>query len=734
VTALRSRAVWLYVLLVGAFFYQPLSTQTFYFRDLYRLFYPKRLFLAAALRSGQIPLWDPMTQGGVPFLANPSNFALHPSNVLYLVLPVLAAFNLVLVLHVLFCAVAAYWLARDSGLSMAAAFVAGIGYAFCGFTLSSANLTPLLLGLPWIPATIALAQRAIRESRSLLPAAVAAAMPLYGGAAELTAMMFVVLTVWFVFAPGLPRKRAAVTIAFLLAGAAGFSLLQTLPATGVLAESSRGSGLPYATFTAWSVAPQRLPELVVPHYFGDTDSLDDARYTGRQYETGGYPYIISIYFGIPLLLLAACGARQRPMLAALAVLALLLSLGKHLPGFRLIYDYVPLVTIFRYPVKAQIAALLPVAILAAYGVQYAQRPRARQALAGVAGMAAIALALVSVHAALVAAAFAVAVWSRREWAIAAVVAADLLIAGWGVNDFAPRSIYDPPPLTAAVRATVQDGRFYAATKPSNLRAPTDDLMWLAQFQIRTFDDYNAPLFGIRSVYHTDYDGLAPVRMARIVNAIDRMPWPVRKGLLDRTDVRGILAPVPLHLPGLTEVATMPIVGEPLRLYANAGAVPARFVSSAIMARGDASAARLLLAQRDLSRVILEAPPAPLGNCGTAAVTVLTRTINSARYQLDAPCDGYLVLAENHYPGWTATLDGHPATHVRADYAFTAIPVPRGRHTITRRYFPPRLLAGLAGVVITALLLFALDRRRTRTLQIPAASGKLTEVLSDGVFV
>ena len=698
---MRNRSVWLFVALVGAFFFQPLTTATFYFRDLYRLFYPKKLFFVAAIRSGQLPLWDPMTHGGSPFFANPQNFTLHPSNLLYLVLPALTAFNLVLVLHVLFCALAAYWLARDSGLTTSSAFIAGAAYAFCGYTLSTANLLPFLLALPWIPLTIALTQRALRESRSLIPAAISAAMPLYCGAADLTAMMFLIVVVWFLF-----DRRAYAAIAFVLLGAAGLSLVQTLPTTSVVAQSTRAEGMTYEAFTQWSVAPQRLPELVIPRYFGDTDSLVEERYHGRKYESQGYPYIISIYLGVPLLLLAACGARQRPALAVLAAIALALSLGSHLPGFRLIYEHVPFVTLFRYPVKAQMAALLPLAMLAAIGL--GRMPRTPLKIA--AAVMAIALAFFSLHAAIAAAAFALAVHSRREWAVAAVVAADLLIAGWGVNDFAPRDLFAPPPLTAAVRATVGDGRLFAAQKPIHLRAPDDDLMWLARHQVQTFDNYNAPIFGVRSVFNTDYDGLAPARMGRLARTIERMPWDVRKRLLDRSDARGVLAPVPLS--GMRETATLPTTREPLHLYANSDAAPARFVSSIIPARDEREAARLLLGQRDLSSVILERP-AVAGDCGSAPVQVLARGINAMRYEVDAPCGGYVVFAENHYDGWSATVDGAAAQHVRADYAFTAVAVGEGRHVIERRYFPPRLWAGLIGALATAVLLFAIDRRRVR---------------------
>src|SRR5215212_3084830 len=113
----RDRAVWLYGLITAVFFYRPLTTGTFFFRDYYGFFYPKKVLLASALKAGTFPLWDPFTNGGRPFLATPSSAALHPANLLYAILPPLVASNWLLVLHVFFCAVAAYWLARVAGMT-----------------------------------------------------------------------------------------------------------------------------------------------------------------------------------------------------------------------------------------------------------------------------------------------------------------------------------------------------------------------------------------------------------------------------------------------------------------------------------------------------------------------------------------------------------------------------------------------------------------------------------------
>src|SRR5439155_8032908 len=131
-----------------------------------------------------------------------------------------------------------------------------------------------------------------------------------------------------------------------------------------------------------------------------------------------------------------------------------------------------------------------------------------------------------VHAAVAALAMALAVRSgeRRRAAIAAVVALDLAVGGAGVNVYAPRALFDEPPIAADVRRLVGTGRFYAAKRQIVLSAPTNEIFWLARWQIATLAGYTAAMFRIPVIYHTDYDGLAPRHIAAIGEQIDRMPW------------------------------------------------------------------------------------------------------------------------------------------------------------------------------------------------------------------
>jgi len=689
---IRDRVVGLYALLTLVFFHEPLTTKTFFFRDVYQFFYPKRLLLADALRAGTFPLWDPFTNGGQPFLATPNNGAFHPSNLLYAVMPTIVAFNFILVFHIFLCAVAAYWLARVVGLSRVAAFVVGIAYAFAGVTLSGGNLCAWLLAFPWIPLTIGLAHRALRDGRRMLPAAIAASMPLYAGMADLTALLFVLLFAWIATVRvRASLRRRLIVAAFVLIGAIGLTLLVTLPATSVISQSPRGVvKRTFESFTVWSVHPRRLPELIVPQFFGPTDTINN--YWGAPWESEGFPLVLSIYFGVPLLLLAIFGAMRcrddvevpRVALILCAFVPILLALGQYLPGFRFIYEYVPLVTLFRYPVKVLTIALLPIALLAGCGVErVTAKSGAIGALIALALLAAIALTTPShptlpmsfAHAFIATAVFiAVMFVPRRDLALAALVTLDLFVAGYRVNAYAPRSLYDEPPLAAAVREVAGPMRFYSAPKPTIVRAPSNDIRWLAHSQIATLNDYNAATFGIPVVFHTDYDSLASVRMTRIGDYVRRVPWDRRKPMLDRAGVRAILTLDEIRLPGIVEIARNDSPSGTLHLYENRDATPARFI----------------------------------GRCGRASVMLVRRELNAQRFAVDAPCDGRVIFAEPHYDGWSATIDGVATPHIRADYAFTSVDVKRGRHVIDRTYFPPRLIAGLLGTLITFVVLLLID--------------------------
>jgi hypothetical protein len=68
----------------------------------------------------------------------------------------------------------------------------------------------------------------------------------------------------------------------------------------------------------------------------------------------------------------------------------------------------------------------------------------------------------------------------------------------------------------------------------------------------------------------------------------------------------------------------------------------------------------------------------------------------------------LVAAQTYYPHWQATVDGQPVSLWRANYAFQAVAVPSGRHTVELRYVDRSFRIGMIiSIASLVLVLFAI---------------------------
>jgi hypothetical protein len=78
-----------------------------------------------------------------------------------------------------------------------------------------------------------------------------------------------------------------------------------------------------------------------------------------------------------------------------------------------------------------------------------------------------------------------------------------------------------------------------------------------------------------------------------------------------------------------------------------------------------------------------------------------------RIDLSAPApDGAsLVVSENYYPGWKATVDGKPASIGRADFTFIGVDLPAGARSIQLDFTSPSYERGKVITWIAILLGF-----------------------------
>ena len=167
------------------------------------------------------------------------------------------------------------------------------------------------------------------------------------------------------------------------------------------------------------------------------------------------------------------------------------------------------------------------------------------------------------------------------------------------------------------------------------------------------------------------------------------------------------------------------------VYRNNRVFPRAFVVDGYVVR-DGNPARRTLRDGlvDFHRVVLleEEPeigdrPSPAdGDVGEARVT----QYRDDRVVIHTAATGsrLLVLTDVYYPGWQVSIDGRPARLYRGNFAFRAVSVPAGFHTVTFEYRSAAVRAGAAisGVALLLVIAAGVRDRRLARRAAPVSAG------------
>ena len=193
-------------------------------------------------------------------------------------------------------------------------------------------------------------------------------------------------------------------------------------------------------------------------------------------------------------------------------------------------------------------------------------------------------------------------------------------------------------------------------------------------------------------------------------------------------------PAPKRLVGPVRDAA----GNQVYLYRLPGDNPAAWLSTAfVRAPEDQALAAVLNPQFDPTRVAvldtnsriagqqIKALPAPT----TIPAHVTSYSPGRIQVQLDAspPAGTALIVSENYFPGWTATVDGRPALTDRAEFNLIGVELPANAKRIDLRFDDPAyergkaitLIALLASLVL--LVLGIVSTRRADIGELPQAA-------------
>ena len=769
--------LWLPGLVVVALLPDPgavLPQWTYYFRDISLTFLPLRQYQAAELAAGRLPFWNPYVHEGEFLL--PSFYPLDLLHVLDSS-PEFVSWLLTLHLPLAALGAYALGRARGMSQTgaFACGTVYSIG-GFALSTLNLYIHLQALALAPFIVLTCERA--AARGGRWLGATALALAASLTTLALEIVAQavaLGAVLALWRDARAEEPKSAggiATVRLGAALAlgiGLAGVPIAITL---GVLPETQRGTGLSPDEAGSLALPPLALFQFLVPNLFGALARPIETWWGGSVFRDGT-PYFLSIYLGALVFALAVAGGasaprRERIVLVAAAALGAWLAMGPTGGLWHLLHG-LPLAGAFRTPSKALFVVHLSVALLAGRGVDRLAGGNgwglflvvgaigvlvaggiaaaswlatdkvaglleldgvAREELAAILPGDAARCALTG----LLGLGLAIAVLrSRMRPALGAallalVVAADLARAGVGLNRQANPLVFRLIPGIAAERLDDLDGGRVFAVPVSFSRnflswlnsRPTDADLSMSYAMRQQLEPYLNVMDRVETAGSQDRARLSPLLTSLGWTGFDLRDVTQFLPVLRHAAVSRIVSFDPIEHPELVLRKQVPVglTGLMLHVYELRQPWPRVLVAC----RAHWLATRLEAAraphaatwdpQRD---VAFEGPGAPSAvACRSGSARAVSLLPDEERYESESDAPGWLLVRSTHARGWRATVDGKPAVLLRADGRHRAVALPAGRHTVTLRYQPPGMWAGMILTLLScATLIWILARRRRR---------------------
>jgi hypothetical protein len=718
-------------------------------------FHPALRATRAALP--HVPLWDPYILSGRSFLGDPQSAVFSPFSVPAYVLPFWRSLAVIAALKLFIAAFGAFLLGRAFGMRLAGALLAGLVF---GFSLWSVTWVAWPHGGVWalLPWLCLLSELCLRRPGPLPASGLAAVVGLTilcGHPASSYQVLAVVVVFWLARTLLSARLRERIGPRLLVYGAAlavgvALAAVVLLPFLELLSHSSDATAR--AETSDLLDQPSRyLLGLFLHDYWGHSA-------TSLQFGTGLEER--AYYVGVLPLLLAAVALVARPgrgRIAVAAVGALALGVSTGLPPLHAIVVALPGFGATNNG-RFAVVTILCLAVLAGWGLDELTRPdgaaRRPAVLIGLAaGLVALpivialadhefgfgalgdavrvawgfehaekgAVAVIKLAAVLdwllfgAAALVLLALRLRGTLRVnafvalaLALVALDLFKAGMGYNPAIPES-HAAPPATPAIRYLQSQGpeRFGVldVKAPISLAYPLTPNTAM-EYHLYDVRGYVIPTekryFEIwRRGVHPDCYYLFCTQTAPAEPRALRV-----LGLLGVTDLFQNRGDPPLSR---LELA---YTGPDARIYRNPSALPRAFLvdRQQVVDGGDAALDRVVSPGfRPRSVAVTESRIDGLSERAAGSGTPGDARI--ANYEAEhvavdtaATRRALLVLTDNWFPGWKATVDGKDAPVERVDYLLRGVRVPAGSHRVEFRYEPA---SWRAGWIVSLLALVAI---------------------------
>jgi hypothetical protein len=717
-----------FALLLGALIFAAfpqilLGLQSFAIRDFGFFAYPVAQYQRECFWRGELPLWNPYNNCGLPFLAQWNTMPLYPPALLYLLLPLTWSLSAFCLGHLFWAGLGMYFLARCWTGSELGGAVAGLIFGFNGFALNLLMWPSHIATLSWIPWVVLAAERAWSEGgRRIITAAIVGGLQMLAGGPETIFFTWLIcLALWTLHLAGLCAARnfrGLLKPLLIFPGTvllvSGLCAAQLLPFLDLAGHSQREAGFADAR---WSMPSWGWANFLAPMVFG-TVTKQGLFFQHGQYWTSSY------YLGIGALLLAGVGLRSTrdrrlALLGAIGAVGLILATGDQTALSRWARALLPQLSLMTYPVKFVLLVVFVVPMAAGFGSHWLQRsaaePRAQQRLLLGAALLAALLAAVLFWAGRfplpgdsTAAALRNGLWravllllisgvllamarsGRRPslaqnqtnsrlwpWLLLPLLWLDVWTHEPQQNPGVPTWVYTPglaaQKLELKPQPRLGESRVMlspaAETKFGSLALGDPKANYLVK-RLGFFGDCNL-LDNVPKV--NGFYSLQPRECGELNSTLYVSGVPFGEALVDFMSVSHVTAP-----------------DEQTQWKARTTFLPLVTAGQRPVFLDDTNALRTLLSSQFDPRQVVLLPlgatvPALATNNVSARVTAIRVTARQVEFQVETPEPTFAVIGQTYYHSWHGYVDGKPETLLRANYAFQALPVRAGAHRVELKY-------------------------------------------------
>ncbi len=713
--------LFLVALFIAFFFPVIFEDKTFFFRDMLHFGYPFKHFIWQSWQEGALPFWNPQILGGIPFFSLYHAGVFYPPSLLFFLDDFGKAFNNYYLFHHLVLTFSVYRLARFWNLSPEASVGSAATALLGGYFLSLASLYNHFQTAVWLPLALLCVHRYLQKKQlpDIWATVLYFAFMFLAGSPETCIFIAGIIwgyAVWVV--PGKPvsffSRTAVLTGAIILS--LGLSAVQLIPTAELMKESMRSEGVNFEASANLSMTPSALSAIVLPeNQFGFMDTnKKHSRY-----------FLQSCFMGLVPLGLLLAGLFSRIKCRAfwywgvLFFVGFFFAAGRFNPLYSWIYDWVPLLKLFRFPEKFFFLSAFSLVFLVGLGLDVLGKGNAGIRM-GPALFAVLVLLVLLVWVAvmepdrdwisglvtlLVLAMLLVIASSTTRGGVAfRMLAVSLLVLElWARNGsilpMVDKSFYEK----SSDRVTELESpknlyRIYSGKLlggediPTSNQFPVRKTLMASHFAVK---DMLRPNLGM--IYGLSYaDGLTGLDLKSgwlWTNVFIKSPPEKRIRILQRSNVRYWVR------------------GD----YKSGGAVVEHFDSALpraylVNVGMQGQAPQLLNTYYDpafdpLKEVLLNEKITWLRSEEfSGQVERIEYGPNRVRIETHQNSEGMLVLLDTYFPGWKVKVDGLPERIYRANYFYRGVKLGAGRHIVEFSYIPEGFQTGLR-ISFLALVLF-----------------------------